>query len=237
MPYSRSAHSCRTRLSKGFSLVELLTVIVVISIMAAASTSLIPSVLQSNQVNANVSNLAGIIEEAREAAMSSNTYVYVLFSNNLPTSPSGGIATIILESEDGTDSNALNNFTVTGSIGSISDLMVLHKLQSLPGIKLTASGAITSSTTPGISTLPSVSPNGASLAGASTPLNLTSNIAGSTYTFTQGIMFKPDGEAIASATTWNDLVEFGVEPIHQSAKDVAVMRLTRLTGKLTVYRQ
>ena len=208
---------------------------VIISIVAAATTSLIPSVMQSGQVTANISNLPGILEQAREAAISSNTYVYVLFSNTLPTSPVGGVATIILESEDGTD--ALNNFTAIGSINSLSDLMVFHKLQPLPGIKLTTSGTITSSSTPNIPTLPSVSPAGASLAGYPTVLNLTSNVGGITYTFTQGIMFKPDGEAIASATTWNDLVEFGVEPIRQSTKDVAVMRLTRLTGKLTVYRQ
>ena len=213
-----------------------MTVIAIISIVAAATTSLIPSFLQSNQVTANISNLAGILEEAREAAISSNTYVYVLFSNTLPTNPAGGVATIILESEDGTD--ALNNFTTSGNINTLSDLMVLHKLQTLPGIKvLTQSQAETLVTSLSLSNVPTLTTAGAPLAGASTALNLSSKIGGITYTFTQGIIFKPDGEALASATTWNDLVEFGVEPSQGAVRDVAVMRLTRLTGKLTVYRQ
>ncbi len=67
-------------------------------------------------------------------------------------------------------------------------------------------------------------------------MNLTLNAGGTTYTFTQAIEFAPDGEARVS--TWNDFVELGIKSsINPQSSNVAVMRLTRLTGKYSVYRQ
>jgi prepilin-type N-terminal cleavage/methylation domain-containing protein len=221
-------------LSKGFSLLELLTVIAVISILMATSTSFIPSLLKSNQVDANVSTLSGIFEQAREAAISGNTYVYVVFTGPLTTTPAGGLAVAVIESQDGTD--ALNNFAYSGPINAANDLMLLHKVQGLSAIKLLTQSqteALVSSLS--ISSVPSISPAGATMPST---LNLTLAAGGSSYTFTQGVMFKPDGEALVSTTTWNDLVEFGLQPLQSAtASNVAVMRLTRLTGRLTVYRQ
>jgi prepilin-type N-terminal cleavage/methylation domain-containing protein len=218
--------------SKGFSLVELLTIIAIIGILAAASETVVPSFYQSGQLDENVSTLAGIFEHAREAAISGNTYVWVVFTANPPTSfPAGGVGVAVIESQDGTDS--LSNFTLgtTASplaINTANDLMVLHKLQTLPGIQVTASGAIS------LPSLPSLTTAGASLQSS---MDLTLNAGGTTCTFTQGVEFTPDGEVRVSGT-WNDLVEFGVKSsINPQSPNVAVMRLTRLTGRLALYRR
>jgi prepilin-type N-terminal cleavage/methylation domain-containing protein len=218
------------RNSNGFSLVELLTVLVIISILTATSASVVPSLFRSSQVDANVSNLSGIFEQARETAISSNTYVYVLFTDQLTTSPGGGVGVVTVESQDGTDS--LNNFspTLVGtlsssvSISSVSNLMVLRKMQILPGIQLTSTGSITT-----ISNLPTP---GSSLQGS---MNLILTAGGSNYPFTQGVEFTPDGEA--RVASWYDSVGFGIKSsLNSQSPDVVVMELTRLTGRLTVYR-
>ena len=218
--------------SKGFSLVELLAVIAVISILMATSTSFIPSLFQANQVDANVTTLSGIFEQAREAAISGNTYVYVVFTNTLTTSQAGGIAVATIQSQDGTD--ALNNFTYSGPINAANDFSMLHKTTGLPGVKLLSQSQTESLVSSlSIANVPTVTPSGATMPST---LSLTLAAAGTNYTFTQGVMFKPDGEALVSTGTWNDLVEFGMQSV-RGAPDVAVMRLTRLTGRLTVYRQ
>ena len=213
--------------SKGFSLVELLAVIAVISILMATSTSFIPSLFQANQVDANVATLSGIFEQAREAAISGNTYVYVVFTGPLTTTPAGGVAVATIQSQDGTD--ALNNFTFSGPISAANDLAMLHKTTGLPGVKLLSQSQTATLIT---AQFPSLSSSGAAMASSST---LTVAAGGVTYTFTQGVMFKPDGE-VASSGTWNDMVEFGLQSLRGSP-DVAVMQLTRLTGKLAVSRQ
>lgn len=211
---------------------ELLAVIAIVSLLAATSSSILPSLMQADQVDANVSALSGILEQAREAALSRNTFVYVLFTGPL-TSPSGGVGVAVVESQDGTDS--LNNFSYSGPINASNGLTVVRKLQTLPAIKLLTQAQTESRVTSlSMASVPVLSAPGAALPAS---LNLTLNVGGSPCTFTQGVMFKPDGQVMVSTSAWNSSVEFGIESIRSSSPNIAVMRLTRLTGKLSVYRQ
>ncbi len=209
---------------------ELLTVCAIISIMVAASVSLVSKGFQANQLDTNVTMLSGMFEEAREAAISGNTFVWVAFTPNPSTSTrAGGISAVIFESQDGTDSLANFSNGTTASpiaISTANNLLQLTPVQALPGTQLTSSGALS------FTNLPSLTPASASLQGS---MGLTLNAGGKTVTFTQAVMFAPDGEARIS--TWSNAIEFGIQSsINSQSPNVAVMRLARLTGRLTVYR-
>jgi len=213
-----------SRALQGYTLIELLTVIAIIAIMTTAATSLVPPLFESNQLDKNMTTLSGILEQAREAAISRNTYVWVAFTSNPPSSsPASGVRTVLFESQDGTD--VLSNFTNTGTssspllIGSANGLAPLSPLQTLPGIQLSVPTG-------------SLSKGGAFLQSG---MNLTLNVGGIAQKFTQAVMFTPDGEA--RVAIWNSLVEVQVQSsLHPQSPNVAVLRLSRLTGRLTVSR-
>jgi prepilin-type N-terminal cleavage/methylation domain-containing protein len=215
--------------NRGFSLIELLVVLSIIAILAAATVSVIPSLLQGNQLDANVATLSGVLDEAREAAIAGNTYVWVAFANPT-TSLSGGVAVVVFESQDGTD--PLNGFSTTfATISSANNFLVINNVVHLPGTQVTASGALTVASYPTLSRLPTVSPAAASL---QSPLTLTLVQGGTTYTFTQAIEFTPDGES--KVQSWNNWVEMGLKSsLATTSKDAAVFRIAKLTGKVTVY--
>ena len=176
---------------------------------------------------------------ARSTAISGNTYVYVGFTAPpvAPANPGDGISVIVFESQDGTDAaNGFGNVTFPAN-----NLQLVGRIQRLPGVKLADVG--------GTSYTPAFESQPVSLVGF--PSSAISNLQW-TFTTTQtlnfiyGFEFTPNGEAkvspapIAPATTgaWYDLIEFGLTPAitGQNPKDVAVVRLSRLTGKATVLR-
>jgi prepilin-type N-terminal cleavage/methylation domain-containing protein len=227
----------RRRASPGFTLVELLVVIAIIVILLGASAALVPSMLHGNQMNEDVTTLQGILEEARETALASNTYVYVGFTGPNATSPADGMSVIVFESQDGTDAaNGFGNVTFP----TTPDVQILNRIQRLPGVQIADVGdaAINYAGLPASNTAP------VSLVGWPTSSN--SNLqwvftTTNTLTFNYGFEFTPNGEAkVTSSPTanWYDEFEFGLKPAiaGQNSKDVAVFRISRVTGKATIYR-
>ncbi len=62
------------RASPSFTLVEMLVVLGIIAILSAIAVPLIPALMRSNTLDSNVQTLTGILEQARETAISGNTY-------------------------------------------------------------------------------------------------------------------------------------------------------------------
>ena len=102
----------RVRSQRSFTLVEILVVLAILAIMAAIAAPMITSLLRGNQVDSSIVTLTGVMEQAREAAMSGNTYVWVAFT---PTNSiaANGIWVATIQSEDGTESPV--NYTITPS--------------------------------------------------------------------------------------------------------------------------
>ena len=116
----------------------MLTVLAIIAIITAIAVPMIPSLMRSNTVDQNVATLSGIMEQAREAAISGNTYVWVVFSDPPAATPRVGEWVAVFKSQDGTDPIAWATTGVTNP-GTISGtaLALVSKLQNLPGAKIT----------------------------------------------------------------------------------------------------
>ncbi|MCE0484848.1 MAG: prepilin-type N-terminal cleavage/methylation domain-containing protein [Methylacidiphilales bacterium] len=248
---TRVARSARHRSIQAFTLVELLVVIAIIVLLTAIAVPVLPSLMKSNQFDANVSTLAGIMEQARETAISNNTFVWVAFNEPSTTSPGNGIWVASIKSADGTDpvtqsggnSGWLTPLTIPNSN---PNLQLLSKIQNLPGIKVVDWDQITAPVKNNGLTPPTPPTSPTYLQGSTkttegplgwtvTPAQYTAGYNSTTGIFNQAVEFTPDGEAHVVA--WNSNIQFGMVSSTSSAtNNVALLNLSRLTGKLTVYR-
>ena len=235
---------------RGYSLVELLTVFAVISILAAASAQLVPSLFRANQVDANVATLSGILEQAREAAISGNTFVWVAFTDNANDT---GMWVATIQSQDGTDSAidqtgtlsapiwATSGITIPGAPIAGTYLQLPSKIQNLPGVKIVDASALSTATWASKSQMPSAT--------TATPLfepsgmqwtvsTLQNTGAGAGVYFTHAIEFTPDGEAHVQGSpgTWYANIQFGLTPTKGALTNSQLFNVSRLTGRVTVYR-
>jgi prepilin-type N-terminal cleavage/methylation domain-containing protein len=249
LPSCRRAPS-KLRGSPSFTLVEMLVVLAIIAIISAIAVPLIPSLMKSNTIDSNVQTLSGILEQARETAISGNTFVWVAFSDPPAASPGTGEWVAVFQSQDGTDPInqsgtgwTTTGITVPGTVGS-TPIQLVGKLQNLPNVQITdftntmlsavsnnmsSSGFYSSSQT--ITNL--FEPSG--MQWTITPLANTEGYSASKPYFTHAIQFTPDGEAHVQA--WSSNVVFGLIPsTGTSTNNVVVLNISRLTGKTSVFR-
>jgi len=219
------------RNSRGFSLVELLVVITIIGILTALTAPSIVSAMKSNAMNSTTAQVAGLIEQARETAVSQNTYVWVAFSpqdsNNTDT-----LSVAVIESKDGTDPGTYGvvpstNFALVSKISTFTQ----YQLQdpgsyTFPALNLPTPGTTSANALSSSSTGPAFS---LQIPGTS-----------STAIFNRCVEFTPSGQARNSTSPIN-IVEFGVDPanVHTNPNpnNPAVMRINGLTGQVLVYRR
>jgi len=239
------------RASPSFTLVELLVVILIIAILTAIAVPLIPSLLKANVVDEDVATLSGILEQARETAISRTTYVWVAFTDPPASTPGDGIWVATIQSVDGTE--APINTTVAPSwatsvtIPSAAsvNLQMVSKLQNLPGIAITNWLYLPAAVTNLATAAPYNITNPAPLFETNTVSNSKTQWTVSSVQFSEGnsattyfthvIEFTPNGEA--HVMTWNSNIEFGMIPsTGTSTNNDVLLNLSRFTGKLTVLR-
>jgi hypothetical protein len=201
---------------------------------------LIPSLLRGNQMDANVSTLSGILEQARETATANNTYVWVAFTDPPSASSPVGIYVATIQSIDGTESPI--NTTVTPSWATIAtipgtNLNLLGKIQNLPGVTIVDNNNAALPAAMLAAAPPAASAQNlfeTSMQWTVTPLQYTS--LGTGHYFTHAIEFTPDGEA--HVPTWSSNIQFGLTPsLGTASSNPVLFNVSRLTGKTTVYRQ
>jgi prepilin-type N-terminal cleavage/methylation domain-containing protein len=224
-------HSNPSRASKGFTLVELLVVMAIITLLAALAGPGIIAMVKAPKIDQAVTSCTSALEWARQYAVANNTYTWVAFYQDNTDATGSKVYIAILASADGTDPTA--GFTVTGTVPA-ANYNLLYKITAFPQISLESAGANTWS---GLST---PTPTPSSLANNVVNFSLNVPAKGASEQFNQVLQFSPAGEARVSSGLVS-LIELGLSPVKGPSNsldthNVAVLRVAGMTGQATLYR-
>ncbi|MEZ0297058.1 MAG: Tfp pilus assembly protein FimT/FimU [Candidatus Methylacidiphilales bacterium] len=216
---------------RGFTLLELLVTVTIIAALSAISMPFAPALFKSNQVEQGVLAIAGTLEQARQHAVTHNTYVWVAFMPAPADKPQNGATMIVVESRGGIDT--LNWSTDAVALKGHADLNVVGPVRSLPGMQIADAGSVS---------VPNLPASGSTSSSSLQPVQmLLPYAAGGNLTFSRAVQFTPDGRARVQSYT--SQIELGLKPsfgasssTSTAAVNVAVLRLGSLTGKIKVYR-
>jgi prepilin-type N-terminal cleavage/methylation domain-containing protein len=207
----------------GFTIIELLTVVSIMVVISTATISVVPSLLQSNRFTQNVILVSALFDQARQHAITNNTYVWVAFTDLPTANPSEGAWVVVLESKEGVDAFQWNSGSV--KLSDYPQMGLLGKVRNLSDLNISSSSGTS------YSWLPTVSSSG-----TPAPINLTVPFAGKNLVFKKAIQFTPTGEAKIAATT-TPYVDMEIERATQeTSPNIAVLRVAGITGKTTVFR-
>jgi prepilin-type N-terminal cleavage/methylation domain-containing protein len=140
--------------SRGFSLIELLSVMAIFTVMMALVVPAITGVKSGQDVARSAYDLAGLLEQARTYAIAHNTYVWVGFFEEDGTQPSrkpavagngGRIVVSVVASKDGSRYNdAVIDAQTPGAFGANTisnpvEIVPIHRLVKIDGIRMVQS--------------------------------------------------------------------------------------------------
>jgi prepilin-type N-terminal cleavage/methylation domain-containing protein len=239
----------------GFTLIELMVVIGVISLLMALVVPAVSNMKGSGDLTSAAYTISGAFEQARSHALGNNTYVWVGFYEEDGSQPStspatpgiGRVVISIVASKDGTiiyDPNSLAAIDPTR-------LIQVGKLTRIPNAHLTtfSDGSGTGST---FDTRPPVSYNTARIGDTTPPTaSLTpfqypvgNPAPAAQYTFLKAIQFSPRGEARINNNnfTFKTAAEIGLRQTHGAADDTAspnvvAIQFSAISGNAKIYRR
>ena len=206
----------------GFSLVELLVVVAMLSVLCAAVASMGFSDPTSAHVRSSLVSLSGHLENARQAAVSQNTYAYVALTTPAAGEKDSYVASFV--SPDGVDVLASSS-DIDLSQGT---LRLLNKIAKLDAVQI-------QDKLPGKSTL--TLPDASALQDGVK----ISNVGAGKLTFTRIIKFTPQGLALVneSPVEWIKMVivpQRGAEVNEAEALQTSAITVAGLTGRVFFYR-
>lgn len=194
--------------------------------VAGLAAPALTSMSQSSNVNTAISNVAGVLEQARQYAVAQNTYVWVAFH---PQANGASVDVAVLASKNGTDTNPWGNY---GDVPN-ANVDLIGKVRILPMFKFDEAGVYTTTQIP---SLPEISPQitMANNSPASTAA-FKIKVNGQSVEFGRAIQFTPSGEARNAATPVN-IIEFALAPTAGTTRNITVFRVNGFTGSTMVYR-
>ena len=250
----RPNHAVTSR-GGGFTLIELMLVIGVISLLMVLVVPAVSNLKGSGDLTNAAYTISGALEQARSHALGNNTYVWVGFyeedvskSSTSPATPGiGRVVISIVASKDGTIIYDPN------SLAAIDPTRLTHvgKLIKLQNVHLTTftDGSGTGST---FDTRPPVTydtarigdrtPPSPSLTPFQYPVGTPTPTA--QYTFLKAIQFSPRGEARINNNnfTLKTAAEVGLRQAHGAAVDtvnpnVVAIQFSAISGNTKIYRR
>jgi prepilin-type N-terminal cleavage/methylation domain-containing protein len=228
----------RKTFQAGFSLLELIIVIAIIALLTSAGAPAISGLMNSGTANQNISQLSGILEQAREYAVSQNMYVWVAFHSGTTATGAKQVSVAVIASTDGTDpgASAWQQYQY-GAVPS-STLVLVNRIVTLKEVSLQNANSLKPSQLPAS---PAVADPTNSLAddGSGAFFSITLPGESAPSNFSQAIEFTPSGQA-RNGSSPIDVVDLDVQPQRgnvDDARNVAVLRVNGLTGETVVYRQ
>jgi len=232
--------------NKAFTLVELLAVMGVMVVIMAFSVPLYNSINGAASVTKSASDIAGALEMAKSYAIAHNTYVWVGFFEEDPSTPgkqgTGRVVISVVASNDGTNQLANAAQLTTGNSTQVYKLIKLDNTHLASASNPDAlTGLIrTSGTTP-----PATGQIGdSSFNSTKTVFNYPLSGSGQ-YQFRKVIQYSPLGDATRFNGNTSDTpvqyMEVGIRPAHgnQSANnsnDIAAIQIAGIGGVATIQR-
>ncbi len=217
-----------------FTLIELLTVMAIVAILAGASLPAISSLSRSNNLNGSLSELAGLLSQARQYAVAQRTYVWVALRENTDNPQEPSIDVALLASKTGMQPSS--PWADQGVVPS-DTISLLIRPKTLKQVRLEEAGTFNRQQIADLPAQPQVgSDNSPSDGSASFTVRLPGT--SKNVNFDRVVQFLPDGEARV-ADSPIDVVEMGVRSMRGSSADqnnIAVLRINGLTGQTRVYR-
>lgn len=215
------------RKATAFSLVELLVVMGVMTLLMGVAVPAMSSLAKGSQMNQALSDVAGLMEMARQHATAQNTHVWVAFNDGAASAgPDDQVRVAVLVSKSGAD---LSTWGADDTTSGSAQTQLIVKPRTFNQVKLSDATAFKSQ----ITDLP---------AGATATLgtaNFTIKVPGQqNEIFTKAIQFTPSGEA-RNGASMTGVVDLGLQPTHghfANAQNVAVVRVNGLTGQTRIYR-
>ncbi len=220
-------------------------VISIIAILSAAGGPVISALTSSGSADQNISQLSGILEQAREYAVSQNTYVWVALHNSTAANGTNQVSVAVVASTDGTDPANLSGTSSwqTYSYGAVpaTGLALISKVITLKQINIEEANQVTPPSLPTLT--PAVSSPANSINDSSTNNStglFSIQIPGTSTaaSFIPAVQFTPSGQARNSSSPV-DVIDFDLQPQKGTVNDihnVAVLRMNGLTGETVIYR-
>ncbi len=217
-----------------FTLLELLTVMAIVAILAGASLPAISSLSRANNLNGSLSELAGMLSQARQYAVAQRTYVWVAMRENTDDPKEPSIDVALMASKTGMQPSS--PWAAQGSVPS-DTISLLTRPKTLKQVRLEEAGTFTRQN---ISDLPAQPQTGVDNSPSDGSATFAVRLPGTpgTVNFDRVIQFLPDGEARV-ADSPIDVIEMGLRSMRGSVADqnnIAVLRINGLTGQTRVYR-
>jgi prepilin-type N-terminal cleavage/methylation domain-containing protein len=209
----------------GFSLVEVMCVLAVISIMVSFTWPSVVGMVSGNRLTNNAYQLSGIVQQAREIAVAQHTYVWVGFYSSASAAGAPSVTVATLAGNSGLASDLQNN-----------NYTLASKPVTLNNVKLAAASSYTS--LPGID-----SPDNTDVGsqGYTYKLSVPGN---SSATFADFIAFGPDGQASLPQTSSGSLqlvqcIGVGLigAPASSLHASTVAIQVRGLSGQVSVYQQ
>jgi prepilin-type N-terminal cleavage/methylation domain-containing protein len=223
-----------------FSLIELLTVVAIVGLLASFSMPALSSLARGGDTNHAVSGLAGLLDLAREYAVAKNTYTWVVLAADPGALPGGNLYAVVLASQDGS-----NTFDGVSAVdldtpatfdlgGAATNLGLVRKAVAFPNVVLEAL-----SSSPAPAGEAQVDPNANVRfrlpASSARSIQFLNNTPGAQRV----VQFAPNGQARVSGAL-AQVIELGVKPLKGTVRDEAnasAIRVSGMTGRTQVYRR
>lgn len=218
--------------NSGFSLVELLCVIAIISTLTTFAALGLVGSSQSGRIQQNVAQMAGLLAQSHALALSQNTYVYVFFSASAPApSSTTQVQLVVVYSATGLD--VFQGTSGILDVGRDSSLLTLaHKRVTLDQAELLPKSEVPQALVN--------RPQPDSLADLGQE---SYQLTFQNQTYDRVLIFRPNGVVAIpqanSSLSFPSLVEFALEPASAGATInplAYVIQVAGTTGQANVYR-
>jgi prepilin-type N-terminal cleavage/methylation domain-containing protein len=248
MNFFRSKHR-----TVGFTLVELLSVLAIISVLTAVAIPAFTSVKDADSVSNASYAVSGVLQRARAYAAAHNTYVWVGFyeesaNASSPTTgapPYAGMGRLVIGTVASADGTQIYADGATAAPLPTASLVQIDRLIRVQNIHVTDLGAPAGGSTPLANR-----PNGAYAGTTSEQYGINSDSSETTpypfvlgaYTFYKTIRFSPTGEAsIDGNSELRRIGEIDLRPTHgtnlsQNSPNVVAIQFTGIGGGIQTYR-